>query len=51
MARFHHQDGSTTGLELITDPAEVLKACQVRDSAWHFAVAYEEFATQVPSAV
>ncbi|MFG2875089.1 DUF6879 family protein [Streptomyces sp. NPDC048337] len=51
LARFHHEDGRTLGLELITDPAEVLKACQVRDAAWHFAIRYEEFARRVPSAV
>ncbi|MFD3553073.1 DUF6879 family protein [Streptomyces goshikiensis] len=51
LARFHHEDGRTLGLELITDPAEVLKVCQVRDAAWHFAIRYEEFARRVPSAV
>ncbi|WP_405677379.1 DUF6879 family protein [Streptomyces sp. NBC_01511] len=51
LARFHHKDGRTLGVELITDPAEVLKACQVRDRAWHFAAPYEEFTTRVPSAV
>ncbi|CAL2059374.1 conserved protein of unknown function [Streptomyces murinus] len=51
LALFHHEEGRTLGLELITDPAEVLKACQVRDAAWHFAVPYEEFAARVPSDV
>ncbi|WP_372408701.1 DUF6879 family protein [Streptomyces luteireticuli] len=51
LARFHHEDGRTLGLELITDPAAVVAACQVRDAAWHFAALYEEFAARVPSAM
>ncbi|MET4924034.1 hypothetical protein P3L51_16960 [Streptomyces sp. PSRA5] len=51
LARFHHEDGRTLGIELITGPAEVLEACQVRDSAWHFAVPCEEFTARVSSAV
>ncbi|MFI9718911.1 DUF6879 family protein [Streptomyces sp. NPDC052396] len=51
LARFHHEDGRTLGLELVTEPAAVLAACQVRDAAWHFAVPYEEFNARVPSAM
>lgn len=39
-----------TGVELVTDPVEVARACQVRDAAWHHAVPYDAFAQQVPSA-
>ncbi|MEE1834920.1 DUF6879 family protein [Streptomyces sp. SP17KL33] len=31
-------------VELITEPAEVVRYAQVRDAAWHFAVPFEEFA-------
>ncbi|MER5733184.1 DUF6879 family protein [Streptomyces sp. NPDC002138] len=30
-------------VELITEPAEVLRYAQVRDAASHYAVPYEEF--------
>ena len=33
-----------TGVELITEPAEVVRYCMVRDAAMHHAVPYEEFA-------
>lgn len=51
LALFHHKDGRTLGVELITEPSQVIQACQVRDAAWHFAVGYEEIAAAVPSAV
>lgn len=51
VARFHFEGERTVGMELITEPAEVLRACQVRDTAWHHATQYEEFRGQVPSAV
>ncbi|MFC1417050.1 DUF6879 family protein [Streptacidiphilus cavernicola] len=50
VARFHFEGERTIGMELITDPAEVLRACQVRDVAWHHATPYSAFRTQVPSA-
>ncbi|MFF7588974.1 DUF6879 family protein [Kitasatospora purpeofusca] len=37
--------------ELITDPVQVARACQVRDAAWHFATTYRAFLTEVPSDV
>lgn len=40
-----------TDVELITDPVEVARACQVRDAAWHFATPHDVFAAQVPSAM
>ncbi|MFD8891157.1 DUF6879 family protein [Streptomyces sp. NPDC059566] len=51
IARLHFDDDDVmTGVELVTDPVEVARACQVRDAAWHHAVPYETFAEQVPSA-
>ncbi|MGA5819746.1 DUF6879 family protein [Kitasatospora sp. NPDC094028] len=37
------------GAELVDDSATVLKACQIRDAAWHHAVARAEFAERVTS--
>lgn len=34
-------------VELITEPAAVLRYCQARDAAWHHAVPYETFAAEV----
>ncbi|MFE7192286.1 DUF6879 family protein [Kitasatospora sp. NPDC057541] len=42
-------DDDLTGVELITDPVQVARACQVRDAAWHFATPYRAFAAEVPS--
>ncbi|MEV1009479.1 DUF6879 family protein [Streptomyces sp. NPDC049881] len=50
LVRFRHDGGRTLGLELTTAPAEVLKACQVRDAAWHYAIPHEKFVRQVPPA-
>ncbi|ONK11460.1 DUF6879 family protein [Streptomyces sp. MP131-18] len=36
-----------TGIEVVTEPQEVLRACQVRDAAWHHAVPFEEFGARV----
>lgn len=33
-----------TGVELITNPVEVVRYCQVREAAWHHAVPYEDAA-------
>ncbi|MFJ1790678.1 DUF6879 family protein [Kitasatospora griseola] len=43
------EDDDLTGVELITDPVRVARACQERDAAWHFAVPYREFGAGVPS--
>lgn len=37
-------------IELITEPAEVVRYCQVRDAAWHHAIPYETFAAEVSAA-
>ena len=39
------------GSERIEDPVKVLKACQIRDAAWHYATRYEQHLGQVPSIV
>ncbi|WP_037778916.1 DUF6879 family protein [Kitasatospora purpeofusca] len=44
-------DDDLTGVELITNPVQVARACQVRDAAWHFATTYRAFLTEVPSDV
>ncbi|MBP0455435.1 hypothetical protein J5Y04_38835 [Kitasatospora sp. RG8] len=49
VARFHFEGERTIGMELVTDPLEVLRACQARDAAWHHAMPYAEFRAQVPS--
>ncbi len=38
-----------TSVELITEPVEVNRYCQVRDAATHHAVPYEEFAANLPA--
>ncbi|MBC2875310.1 MULTISPECIES: DUF6879 family protein [Streptomyces] len=48
LARFPFDGERTVGMELITDPVEVLRACQVRDAAWHYAVRYGEFRAAMP---
>ncbi|MEU0629620.1 DUF6879 family protein [Streptomyces sp. NPDC005989] len=50
LAKFHiDEQGVTVGVELIEEPAAVLRACQARDAAWHYAVPTREFQAQVPS--
>jgi hypothetical protein len=44
-------DDDLTGVELITDPVQVARACQVRDAAWHFATPHRAFSAEVPSRV
>ncbi|MFD3557514.1 DUF6879 family protein [Streptomyces goshikiensis] len=51
VALFHYEGDEPIGLELIDDPARVLRYCQARDAAWHYAIPYGEFVAQVPSAV
>lgn len=48
-----HFDGEdrTMGVELSEEPDQVLRACQIRDAAWHYAIPAREFAATVPSPV
>ncbi|MFD5466028.1 DUF6879 family protein [Kitasatospora sp. NPDC127059] len=48
VARFHFEGDRTVGMELVTDPVEVLRACQVRDAAWHYATRHADFRAQLP---
>ncbi|MER7581994.1 DUF6879 family protein [Kitasatospora sp. NPDC097691] len=48
LLHFNTED-EITEIELITDPVQVARACQVRDAAWHHAVPSREFAAGVPS--
>jgi hypothetical protein len=47
---FDEQD-TTLGVIVSEDPAEVLAACQARDTAWHHATRTADFARQVRSTV
>ena len=40
----------TTGVYVLEDAESVVRACQIRDAAWHFAVPTRQFQAQVPSA-
>ena len=43
VALLHHNDADEmTGVELITNPVEVLRYAQVREAAWHHAVPYDQ---------
>ncbi|MGW7260802.1 DUF6879 family protein [Streptomyces sp. NPDC054834] len=42
LLRFDDAD-EMTGVELITDPVEVLRYAQVREAAWHHSVPYDQF--------
>ncbi|WP_306334300.1 DUF6879 family protein [Streptomyces sp. KL118A] len=43
VALLHHNDADEmTGVELITNPVEVLRYVQVREAAWHHAIPYEQ---------
>jgi len=43
VALLHHNDADEmTGVELITNPVDVLRYAQVREAAWHHAVPYEQ---------
>ncbi|MFD8863901.1 DUF6879 family protein [Streptomyces sp. NPDC059590] len=44
-------EGVTQGVLVLEDAASVVRACQARDAAWHYAVATREFQAQVPSAM
>ncbi|MEV8477885.1 DUF6879 family protein [Streptomyces sp. NPDC051173] len=42
-------EGTTLGVYVLDDAETVLRACQVRDAAWHYAVATREFQAGVRS--
>jgi hypothetical protein len=43
VALLHHNDADEmTGVELITNPVDVLRYAQVREAAWHHAVPYDQ---------
>ncbi len=44
-------EGGTLGVYVLEDTESVVRACQARDAAWHYAVPTREFQAQVPSAV
>jgi len=46
---FHFDGDRSLGMELSDDPAEVLRGCQIRDAAMHFAIPAWDFVAQVPS--
>lgn len=39
------------GAEPVEDPERIVRFCQIRDAAWHFAIRREEFVAQVASTV
>jgi hypothetical protein len=45
----HDEAGCLTGAELVTDPPAVLRACQIRDMAWHHAVPSARFGARTRS--
>ncbi|WP_069886617.1 DUF6879 family protein [Streptomyces luteocolor] len=43
VALLHHNDADEmTGVELITDPVEVLRYAQAREAAWHHSIPYDQ---------
>jgi hypothetical protein len=46
---FQFDGDSSLGMALSDDPADVLRGCQIRDAAMHFATPAGEFLAQVPS--
>ncbi|QMU78585.1 hypothetical protein GXW83_25630 [Streptacidiphilus sp. PB12-B1b] len=46
---FRFDGDRSLGMALTEDPAEVLRGCQIRDAAVHFAIPAQEFIAQVPS--
>ncbi|UGY91149.1 DUF6879 family protein [Streptomyces gobiensis] len=50
LLHFDENDGYL-GAELIEDPTRIVRYCQVRDAAWHYAARREEFLKQVRSHV
>ncbi|MEU6403122.1 DUF6879 family protein [Streptomyces sp. NPDC046985] len=43
------EDDQLTHVDLITEPAEVVRCCMVRDAAWHHAVTRERFLAEMHS--
>lgn len=51
LARFRwDESGWATHLDLTDEPSEVLRGCQARDAAWHYAIRYTDLAATVTSA-
>ncbi|WP_046503138.1 DUF6879 family protein [Streptomyces odonnellii] len=48
LARFNWDD-SNRRMELTTSPEDVVRACQARDIAWHYAIGHAEFVGRVAS--
>jgi hypothetical protein len=46
---FQFDGDRSLGMALTDDPAEVLRACRIRDAAMHFAIPAREFTARVPS--
>ncbi|MEU7556890.1 DUF6879 family protein [Streptomyces eurythermus] len=42
-------DDQLTHVDLITEPAEVVRCCMVRDAAWHHAVPWKQFTAEMNS--
>jgi hypothetical protein len=40
-------DDQLTHVDLITEPAEVVRCCMVRDAAWHYAVPWQQFTAEM----
>ncbi|MDT0342664.1 DUF6879 family protein [Streptomyces litchfieldiae] len=45
----HDEADRLVGVELVTDPPAVLRACQIRDRAWHHAIPFDQFGARVRS--
>ncbi|WP_432095940.1 DUF6879 family protein [Streptomyces sp. bgisy100] len=48
--RFDAED-HILGVQVSEDPEEVVRACQIRDAAWHYAIRHAQFKAQVLSRV
>ncbi|WP_251093887.1 DUF6879 family protein [Streptomyces sp. Caat 7-52] len=48
LLRFDDED-QLTHVDLITEPAEVVRCCMVRDAAWHHAVPWKQFMAEMHS--
>ncbi|SFB97336.1 DUF6879 family protein [Streptomyces aidingensis] len=42
-------DDNLTGVEMTSEPLRVLRACQIRDAAWHTAVSFDVFEAGIPA--
>ncbi|MEV6803986.1 DUF6879 family protein [Streptomyces sp. NPDC051132] len=43
------EDDQLTHVDLITEPAEVVRCCMLRDAAWHHAVPWKQFTAEMQS--